>query len=185
VPESLTRVPVALSGEWISKTVTTDPPRYTPHLEWRYLVSLHAPTPVRAVVLMRQGGALLWGLVAAKPDAVVRLGIAFFAHDWTSSDAVQVSFGWQRATVVDAALKADPRSVVSAALPSQETTGNEIPVLELPSHDLHLATLVVVEADTERRRLDRWRIKSDFAEALAPDLAELTSGHQHGRTTFS
>lgn len=43
----LTRLSVNFSAEWQSKTVTTGPPKWIPHEEWRLVVFLHAPAPIR------------------------------------------------------------------------------------------------------------------------------------------
>jgi hypothetical protein len=176
----LTRVPLRASFEWIDKTVTTDPPRYAPHTEWSLAVRVTAPTRLRAVVLVICAGETSWGLVDAAPSTDLGLRVAFSPHDWSTSDVVHVSFEWQRAAVTDARLKEDPRNAVEVGLPPRPSSGEPIPVVELAAHDVELAVLVLAEQDTESRRMDRWRIKPEFATGLPEDLVPLASGHQHG-----
>ena len=61
-------------------------------------------------------------------------------------------------------------------------TGEVFEVAELPANSIVLAALAIVEADTERRRQDRWRIKPEFSASLPDDLVPLTSGRQSGVT---
>jgi FtsP/CotA-like multicopper oxidase with cupredoxin domain len=66
VPD-LTRVPLVVETKWQSKTVTTDAPRYTPHLEWAIELALKSAEPLRVVVFIE----VAWRLVAHSefPDA--------------------------------------------------------------------------------------------------------------------
>lgn len=176
----LTRVRFALSWDWVSKTVTTDAPRYVPHLEWRVEVNVLAPTPVRSVVVLRTPESWSWGLVDADPATDVRLRVDFFPRAWSASDVVHVQFGWQRAAVEDPSPKADPRAAVHLTFPKTANTGELVPVAELPEHRLDLAMLVIVDADTEHRRIGRWRVKPQLVDDLPPELAALARGHQHG-----
>lgn len=48
----LARIPLTVESEWVSKTVTTDPPRYTPHTEWTLAIHLRADEPIRVVALL-------------------------------------------------------------------------------------------------------------------------------------
>jgi hypothetical protein len=176
----LIRVPCALSIEWRSKTVTTDPPRYTPHTEWSLCVTLAAPTPVRVAVFISDGAQTFWGLEPNEPAAETRVTAKFFPANWNKSDEVGITLGWQRIAVTDAALKEDPRRAVTLLAPASVTTGEIFGVVELPAHDVRLASLAVAEEDTERRRLDRWRIKPGLAESLPRLALPLTSGKQNG-----
>ncbi len=176
----LTRAPLVASFAWIDKTVTTDPPRYVAHLEWSLAVHVTSPTPLRPAVLVTHAGETSWGLVAAAPSTDLALRVAFFPHDWSTSDVVQVSFEWQRVAVTDARLKEDPRGAVEVRLPPRPISGEPIPVVAVPDHDLELAVLVLAEQDTESRRMGRWRIKPALATELPEDLMPLASGHQHG-----
>ena len=180
VAESLTRVPLELSFEWMSKVVTTDAPVYVPHDEWSLQLRLVAPVALRAAVVLNRQDEALWGLVAREPETELELSVAFFPDDWATSDSVVISFGWQQIRVTDGTLKADPRAAVEVALPSKARTGDTILVAKLPAHSIEIALLALAVADTERRRMDRWRVRPALAADLPPRLAPLTSGHQHG-----
>lgn len=176
----LTRLPLAIETEWRSKTVTTDPPRYTPHLEWAVGFKLTAADPVRAVVFIEEAGEVAWGLVAGEPSPTLLVEVKFFPYDWAKSDDVQVNFEWQRRSVTDRALKEDPRAVVKVVAPTEATIGAVVPVIELPPHSLTLSLLAVAEDDTENRREGRWRLKPALADALPAFGDALASGHQTG-----
>lgn len=176
----LTRVPLRLASDWRSKTVTTDPPRYTPHQEWSVALTLAASTPIRVAVFLDDGREIAWGLSADPSSTEPELRASFFPYDWSQSDDVQVNFGWQRRTVTDAALKNDPREIVRLTSPDAATTGTVVCLAELPSHGIALSAMAIAETDTERRREGRWRLKPELAAALPEHLRPLASGHQSG-----
>jgi hypothetical protein len=176
----LTHLPVRVSVDWLSKTVTTDPPRYTPHSEWRLVLTLAASTPIQAAVFIRHGRDTAWGLRPGPASAEVELRADFFPYDWARSDDVQVNFGWQRMTVTDPALKRDPREGVVVLAPRTVETGETFAVAEVSAHGIILEALPIAEVDTERRRQDRWRIKPEFSATLPEPLLPLTSGSQSG-----
>lgn len=178
----LTRVPLQVSVDWLSKIVTIDPPRYTPHTEWSLALTLAASTPVRVAVFLRCGRETAWGLSSNPASTEPTLRAEFFPHAWTRSDDVQINFGWQRITVTDAGLKHDPRTRVMVAAPPTVETGEVFTVAEVPAHEIVLEALAIVEDDTERRRQDRWRIKPEFSATLSDSLIPLTSGRQSGVT---
>jgi hypothetical protein len=176
----MTRVPVDLSAEWIPKTVTTDPPRLTPHQEWRLLVRVAAPTPIRVAVLMCLPTEAQWGLRPEAASELIEISLDFFPHDWSTSDRVQINFGWRRITVTDPDLKADPRRFADVVLPDEATTGQMIPVCEISSHAIEVGLVALAQQDTEARRLDRWRLRPQLLDALPPNLAMLADGRQSG-----
>ena len=176
----LTHLPLRVSVEWLSKTVTTDPPRYTPHTEWALALTLAAPTPIQVAVFLRHGRDTAWGLRPGPASAEVELRGDFFPLDWTRADDVQVNFGWQRITVTDSELKSDPRERVVVTAPAAVETGEVFAVAEVPAHGIILEALPIVEVDTEHRRQDRWRIKPEFSASLPEQLLPLTSGRQSG-----
>lgn len=176
----MTRVPVDLSATWIPKTVTTDPPRLTPHEEWRLLVRVAAPTPIRVAVLMCLPTEVQWGHRPEAASELIEIPLDFFPHDWSTSDRVQINFGWRRITVMDPALKADPRRFADVVLPDTATTGQLIPVCRISQHAIEVALVALAQQDTQARRLDRWRVRPDLVDALPADLAVLTSGRQSG-----
>jgi hypothetical protein len=178
--DGLSRVPLDLSVEWLPKTVTTEPPKYIAHTEWTLALRVMAATPVRAAVFLTRGPDTEWGLRPDEAATEIVLPASFFPHDWSSSDEVQVNFGWRMATVTDPALKSDPREVVKVTAPTTAETGEVFQVAELPPHAITLAAIAIVDRDIERRRLDRWRIKPELASKLPEQLAPLTSGHQSG-----
>jgi hypothetical protein len=180
VSEAFTRLPLKVAAEWQSKTVTTDPPRYTPHEEWAVVFTLTADDPIRVAVFIEDAAEVAWGLVDKDGSGTVDLDLKFFPDDWSKSDDVQVSFEWHRRQVSDRALKEDPREVVKLVAPEEATTGVVLPLAELPSHGLTLSVLALAEIDTERRRKRRWRLKPALAEALPEHVEQLASGHQHG-----
>jgi hypothetical protein len=179
---NLTHVPLRVSVDWLSKTVTTDPPRYTPHTEWSLALPLAASAPIHVAVFLRRGRDTAWGLRPGPASAEVELRADFFPHDWTRSDDVQINFGWQRITVTDAALKSDPRGRVVVTTPQAAETGEVFAVAEVPAHGIILEALVIVEDDTDHRRQDRWRITPEFSDSLTEELLPLTSGRQSGVT---
>jgi hypothetical protein len=173
-------VPITIEAEWRNKTVTTDPPSYTPHLEWAVGFTLTAAEPLRAVVFIEDAEEVAWGLVADDPSKSLPVEIKFFPYAWTNSDDVQVRFEWQWCRVTDRALKADPREVVSVVAPRRTETGVVVEVATLASHGLTFALLALAERDTERRREGRWRLKVEASERVDPHVEALTSGHQSG-----
>jgi len=177
---NLTRLPVVVATRWIDKTVTTDPPRYTPHTEWALALTLTAETPLRVAVFIDRGRDRSWGLWARAASTEIELSARFFPYDWAGSDDVQISFEWQRTRVTDATLKSDPREVVRVTAPPAVETGDVFEVAELPVHGIALRVLALVEGDTEDRRQDRWRIKPEFSPSLPETLVPLTSGTQTG-----
>ena len=82
--------------------------------------------------------------------------------------------------MTDAALKEDPRPHVSLLLPDTASTGEIIPVGEIPRHKLQVAILLVAEQDTERQRHDRRRVRPELADSLAPELRQIAEGRQTG-----
>jgi len=176
----MTRVPVDLSATWIPKTVTTDPPRLTPHEEWRLLIRVAAPTPFRVAVLMCLPTEVQWGLWPEAASELIEIPLDFFPHDWSTSDRVHVNFGWRRITVTDPDLKSDPRRFADVVLPETATTGQMIPVCEIPQHAIEVALVAFAKQDTEARRLDRWRLPPQLVDALPTDLAMLAGGRQSG-----
>jgi hypothetical protein len=179
VPD-LTRIPVTIDSDWQSKTVTTNPPIYTPHLEWALTFALSAVQPLRLAVIVEAHSGTAWGLVSHAPSTTTLATAKFFPYDWAKSDDVQVNFEFQRVRVADPRLKEDPRQAVSVIAPDRAETGSRIPVAALPSQGLTLAVIALAERDTERRREGRWRLKPALAEAVERHGAVLASGHQHG-----
>lgn len=161
--------------------MTTDPPRLTPHEEWRLVVSLAAEVPFRVAVLMYLPSHIQWGLRPEDGSEIVEVPLDFFPHDCSTSDQVQVNFGWQRITVTDPEVKADPRPHATVVLPATATTGRCIPV-GLRRHAITLALLAIAHSDTQARRRDRWRLRPELAGALSPELRALASGRQSGIT---
>lgn len=176
----LVRLPLNLSVDWISKTVTTDPPKLMPHEEWRLAVSIDAPSPIHAVVIWYVADEMTWGCWQYEPSARIDLPLHFFPHAWNSSDEVALSFGWRRIGVSDARLKVDPVKETNVLAPSTAETGQTIPVCKLRNDPVTAAVFTVASEDTELRRRHRWRVLPELAEALPTDLLGLTSGHQSG-----
>ena len=176
----MTREPVDISATWIPKTVTTDPPRLTPHEEWRLLIRVAASIPFRIAVVMRLPTEVQWGLRPEAASQLVEIPLDFFPHDWSISDRVQINFGWRRITVSDADLKADPRRFADVVLPDNATTGQMIPVCQISRHAIEVALVALAQQDTETRRVDRWRLRPQLVDALRPDLMMLASGRQSG-----
>jgi len=176
----LTRVPLSLSVVWHGKTVATDQPRYPKHREWWLDVIATAPSPVCIASFLDQRGSVSWSLMPGPAATENRLTANFFPHDWVGSDTVQIAFGGQRLTVSDDSLKRDPRSSVHVAVPSVAETGVLIEIAKIGTLGITLSILAVAEQDTERRRLDRWRIKPLFQASLPAMVVPLTSGHQSG-----
>jgi hypothetical protein len=113
----LTRLPLAVSTEWLSKTVTTDPPRLTPHEEWRLAIRLAASVEFRVAVVLYSPAKGRWGLRPEHPASDAEIMLHFFPHSWSSSDLVQINWGWQRITVTDPEMKLDPRAYATLLEP--------------------------------------------------------------------
>jgi len=178
-----TRIPLTIDSQWQSKTVTTDPPTYVPHLEWVLGFTITAAEALRLAVVVESRTDVAWGLVSRDPSASPRVEVKFLPYAWTKSDDVQVNFEWQRVTVTDPQLKDDPRRVVAVVAPARAETASRIPVATLPSHGLTLAMILLAARDTEHRRQGRWRLKPELAEAIEPYGPVLASGHQAGTAT--
>jgi hypothetical protein len=176
----LTRLPVAVSAEWHSKAVTTDPPRYAEHLEWEARFTLAATEPLRVAALVAHGGETQWALGAQEPARELELSAKFHPWRWRTSDAVQINFEGRRIRVDDRALKQDARNVAVVTAPQQAPTCEVVPVLDLPAHGIALAFIAFAEGDTEVRRLGRWRVDPAVTAQLAEHLAPLASGYQTG-----
>lgn len=176
----LTRIPLAVDSEWISKIVTTDPPRYTPHTEWTLVIHVRADVPIRVVALLAQPDETAWGLQPGGPKQELELRALFTPHDWASSDDVHINFGYQRLVVTDPAIKLNPRHAVTVASAPSAQTGTVTTVARLPAHAISLAIFAVTLEDSEARRLHRWRVKPALAAQLPQQLVPLTSGHQSG-----
>lgn len=178
--DGLTRIPLTVAPEWISKTVTTDPPRYTPHTEWTLAIHVRADVPIRVVALLAQPGGTAWGLQPGAPTQELEMRALFSPYDWTNSDDVEINFGYQRIAVTDSALKLDPRHAVTVERAPSAQTGAVTTVARLPAHAISLDVFAVTTEDTEARRLHRWRIKPALAPQLPEQLVPLTSGRQSG-----
>jgi hypothetical protein len=173
---------MALAASWASRTVTTDPPRYTPHLEWSLEVALSSTQEFRTVAFVQHGEEYWWGLRTAGAGTQAELSIKFFPHNWQSSDDVQVNVEGHRFTVDDPLLKADPRKVVSVIIPAEANIGELIRIADLREHDLSFLILAIAGADTEARRLNRWRMLPRLASGLPEPIRGLGSGRQTGHS---
>lgn len=176
----LTSGPAAVASNWASRTAKTDPPRYTPHLEWSLEVALSSRKAFRTAVFVQHGEEYWWGLGADGAGTQAELSIKFLPHNWQSSDDVQVNLEGQRFTVHDPLLKSDPRKVVSVIIPADVSIGELIPIAELREHDLSLLIMAIALVDTEDRRLNRWRILPRLASGLPEPIRGLGSGRQTG-----
>ena len=171
---ALTVLPLGASAVWMSKTVTTDPPKLTPrrgmastgwdalgrHSPWGFI---YRPTHVH------------WALRPEDPSDHIEVSLDFFPYA-CSTDATQVNFGWERFAVNDEDLKAEPKTTHNLLLPSNGTTGRFIDICELPRHSTRFAIIAVAEEDGENRRQERWRLRPDLAAGLPPELVAITSG---------
>jgi hypothetical protein len=176
----LTRVPLVVSAVWRSKTVTTDPPRYPKHLEWSLEITVAAKEAVRLAVFLDDRSAYAWALPRAPASTEHIESARFFPENWAASDDVCITFGGHRSWVSDALLKSDPRNFVQVLAPSVADAGELVDIAEIQTHGIRLAILAVAEPDTELRRMERWRIKPQFAASLSARVAPLTSGRQQG-----
>ena len=85
-------MPVAVSAEWSSTPVTTDPPRVAEHLEWDVAFTLRAPGPICVAALLMRGSETHWGLQTAAPAAELELRASFSPWRWRTSEGVQINF---------------------------------------------------------------------------------------------
>jgi hypothetical protein len=182
MPAELTRVPMEIEVAWVGKTVTTDPPRLTPHEEWSLRAELTARVPIRVAALMYLPTEVEWGLRPEHASDHAEIWLSFFSEAWSTSDRVQINFAWRRITVTDPDLKADPRPFANVVVPRSATTGEVVPICVISKHAITVAVFALAEQDTERRRMDRWRVRRRLADSLPGELIGLASGDQSGRT---
>jgi hypothetical protein len=178
----LARIPLQVDADWRGKTVTTDPPRYTPHTEWSLVIGLRTSTRIHAAVFLSYGQETFWELHPSPAARAIELTVSFFPHDWMQSDEVQIAFGGPRINVTDRGLKHDPPKIVVVRTPREPETGVMVAVAEVPAHGILLEVLALVELDIEPRRQDRWRVKPELRTGLPDRLAPLASGRQSGVT---
>lgn len=182
-PSGVTRMPLAVSVAWRSRSVTTDPPRTSQHLEWEVAFALAASEPMRVAALAEHGSETQWVLVTGEPAHELELRAQFAPWRFRTSDTVHVGFEGRRIRVDDRALKQDARNVAQVTAPQRAETGKVTGVLALPGHAIRLAFIAFAEGDTEVRRLDRWRVDPAVAALLPAPLAPLASGYQTGTLT--
>ena len=139
-------------------------------------MTLSAGVPIRCAVIL--GGR--WGLVDKPPSLAYTLRASFRPNNWPHSDEVCVAVEWQGAMICDHTLKLDPRPVVEVTAPEVASTGDVIPIARVRSGSLSLAALAVSEADVERRRLGRWRVRPTLQRELPTELQGVTTGQQTG-----
>jgi hypothetical protein len=174
------RMPVVVSAEWRSTSVTTDPPRTAQHLEWRVAFLLSAPEPICVAALLTHGGEMHWSLKVDEPTAEVELGASFSPWRFRTSEGVQIDFEGRRTRVTDAALKQDARAVATITAPATAQTGDITELLTMADHGIALAFVAFAQADTETRRLGRWQVRPAVVAQLSASLAPLASGYQTG-----
>jgi hypothetical protein len=178
----LTRLPLAVSTDWLSKTVTNNPPRLTPHTEWRLAIRLAASVEFRFAVVLYSPAKMRWGLRPEPPARDAEVMLHFFPHSWSSSDLVQINWGWQRVTVTDPEMKRDPRAYATVLSPEDAVTGKIVSVCAVERHGLTAAVLALAREDTEARRSDRWRVRPERVSHLPQSLVAMSSGRQSGFT---
>ncbi len=179
----MTRMPVTISVAWRSRSVTTDPPRASQHLEWEVAFALTASEPMRVAALAEHGSETQWVLVSGEPAREVELSAQFAPWRFRTSDAVHVGFEGRRIRVDDRALKQDARNVAQVTAPERAETGRVTGILALPGHAIRLAFIAFAQDDAEVRRLGRWRVDPAVAASLPAPLAPLASGYQTGTLT--
>ena len=185
VTSMLARIPVAITATWTSKTVTTDAPRYVPHLEWSLELALSSDELLLAAVFLSHKAHWTWGLVGGDPKSCIELSAKFFPGNWTASDDVHIAFEGRRYAVRDPLLKADPREVVIVTAPSSATTGDLVPIADLPVTTCASRSWRFADKDIQRRRLGRWRVRPNLTAGLPIAYRGLTSGSQTGSFTDS
>jgi hypothetical protein len=173
-------VPVAVSAEWRSTAVTTDPPRSAEHLVWTVALKLAAATPLRAVALLAHGREAHWAFHPGEPALEVEILVLFDPWRFRTSDAVAISCEGRQVQVTDAGLKHDPRDGARIVAPERTRTREVTDFLQLPGHGISLAFAALADDDTETRPLGRWRIAPALVPALPGRLAPLASGYQSG-----
>lgn len=176
----VTRMPVAVSAEWRSTPVTTDPPRTAQHLEWAVAFTLGAPEPMCVAALLTHGAEMHWGLRVDEPAAELELRATFSPWRWRTSEGMLINFEGRRTRVTDAALKQDARDVATITAPASAQTGEVTNVLSIPAHGITLAFVAFARGDTEMRRLGRWQVRPAVVGQLSASLAPLASGYQTG-----
>jgi hypothetical protein len=177
---------------WILRTVTTDPPRYIPHIEYSWECELTGEVPLLAALLLQDDSGLRWGRSGRNSAATsLLIHLAFLPYDWKSSDRLQINLSQQSCyelnsalgAVHDASLKQDPRRLVKLDLPDGGVveTGSLIRLATITSQNSMSAGLVVVAlSDTESCRCSRWRIRRGIPVGPLFALSFLTTGRRSG-----
>lgn len=176
----LTRIPYTLTVEWRCRIVTTRPPVYVPHEEWDLFVTVRTTAPLRLAGILRYPGGFEWHL---HDDLVTDSGeqrLYIRPHDWEGSEDMWVSWFFGQTCFPDEALKHDPRGAVKVLVPPRAMTSDLVPVAELPNQKLSFELIAFAVEDTQKRRMDRWRVRPALVHALSPDLVPLTSGRRWG-----
>lgn len=179
----LNHAPARITGSWVTKTVTTDPPRYVPHLEYALCFQVVSEEELLLVPMLLEDGqgqfAKTWRS-KAKRESEFR--VSFFPSDWRHSDKVHVHFGYSATCVEHRALKHDPRSLVRTDwLGSHSITSGSI--LTVASIDagqrIEWRVFVVTKSDTVAKR-GRWALKPSLAAELPKEMRFVLNGTTSG-----
>jgi hypothetical protein len=184
----LATLPVRGASRWVSKIVTTNPPKYIPHEEYSLVFAFECSVPVLPVPILMDGPTGLFvksWRSAAKCEW--ELHLAFMPYDWTTSDAIQIclvagNIGGPRTQVEDPEFKKDPRRFVVPKIAEGRSVSTGC-VLNLATitvgRGIAAKVIFVAKSDTDRRR-GRWHLKQEFFPTLPQDLQFLASGDTTG-----
>lgn len=180
--DGLIHAPAAITGAWVTKTVTTNPPRYVPHLEYALRFQIVSDEEFLVVRMLGecQGHYAKTWRSKAKRETECRLG--FLPVDWRRSDEVQVNFDGLRSCVEHLALKHDPRSLVNTDWLGEHliTSGSILTLAFIDVRQpIECRMITVAKADTIAKR-GRWALKPALAAALPREMRFVLTGATTG-----
>lgn len=191
--DGMVHEPVRVIGcRWIPRIVTTDPPKYIPHTEYRWACELVGEVPLLGALILEDENGLYWGRSGRSSVAVaLEIRLSFLPHDWKTSDRVHINLSQQghsmsshvQIAVDDPPLKQDPRGFVRLDLSDGGIvqTGTLISIGTVNSHkSLSAGVVFVAQTDNQSCRCSHWRIKRRIPVNLPFSLSFLKTGRWAG-----
>ena len=193
--KNITQKPIKIKSEWVTKTVTTDPPKYIPHQEFSWRCSLSSEDRFYGVLLFCYQNIIEFQKFYTEDSRLnLETRLSFSPHDWKNSNLVQISFyqnissagGGRCINIKDKILKEDPKSLVTIHIPKESIihTGNLIHLATVRSvMEINAKLLLIDQADTESTH-GRWRLKNIFREKLSASQKFLQKGRLVGKVVL-
>ena len=192
----LGKIPINAICKWLTKTVTTTPPKYIEHKEFCWNCKLSSSELFYAVVLLFHDDVVQYQKFDANSAGNgVSLNLSFHPHNWAKSDVVHLSFfqNIEKAgsgvgfNVNSDELKTAPRKHVKIHIDKNSIlhSGSSIDVASIDYNSgIQAKIMLISKADTEVTH-SRWRLKKELLEAANIDYPFLKTGRLKGRICFS